>query len=197
MPRDDYRYAREAMDRMNSAASTEAGYGSRASGAYLDRATSFDASESLNRYARGAWGSISEALGHQLRDLKGSSVGAGRFDSGFFDEDTGEVVNRATSQFSNAIAQQSMGALAAEQRNTESLGNFGSEARGNAMDLYTSEREIQENAYRDNEERKRRRRQGIGSAIGGLLGAGVGAMAGGPAGASVGWQAGSGIGGAF
>lgn len=186
-----------ARRRQDESIDDESRYGKTASDAYLDRATNFDASESLNTYARGAWGSISDALGHQLSDLKGSAVGAGRFDSGFFDEDSGEVVNRATDQFSNAIARESMNALSAEQRNTESLAGFGSRRSENASDMIGQRYEMEENAAREEAERKRRRRSGIGSAIGGVLGGVGGFLVGGPAGAGAGVKLGSGLGGSL
>jgi hypothetical protein len=162
--------------RQNAQLDREEGYGERGTDAYLGAAENFDASGALNQYARGAWGSISEALGTQLQSLRGNAVGAGRFDSGFYDEDQGELVNRATGQFSNAIAQQSMGALAAQQRNTEGLGEFASERSGRALDLTAAQREEEENAFREEQARKRRRRSGIGSAIGGILGAAAGSV---------------------
>lgn len=190
-------YSRTGLRRrQNRQITREGAYGEQATDAYLDAATNFDASQALNQYARGAWGSISEALGDQLRDLSGSAVGAGRFDSGFYDEDQGTLVNRATSQFSNAVSQQAMNALAAQQRNTESLGAFGTRRAENELDLTAAQREEEENAFREEQARKRKRRGGIGSAIGGLLGAAGGFFVGGPGGAAAGAKLGSGLGGA-
>lgn len=182
--------------RQNAQLDREEGYGTRGTEGYLDAAENFDASSALNTYAKGAYGSISEALGHQLQDLSGDAVGAGRFDSGFYDEDQGVLVNNATRQLTNAIAGQSMNALAAQQRNTESLGDFGTRRSENAYDITAAQREEEENAFREEQERKRRRRGGIGSAIGGILGAGAGFVFGGPAGAAAGTKLGSGLGGA-
>lgn len=172
----------------------ESQYGERGTTDYLDRAEHFDASAALNKYAGGAWNSIQTALKSTLADTRGRSVGAGRFDSGFLDEDQGEVINRATSQFSNDIAQQSMGALAAEQRNTESLGNFGNERSGRATDLLLSRSEQVQNDAREEEERRRKSRGGIAGALGGALGAAGGFLVGGPAGAMAGYNIGSGVG---
>ncbi len=184
-------------DQQQQQLDTEQGYGRRASDAYLDRATNFDASGALKEYARGAWGSISEALGQQLRDLSGRAVGAGRFDSGFYDEDQGYLVNNATRQFSNALSSQAVNALGLQQRNTEGLGSFGSRARENAFDMTAEQRAFEENAYREEQARKRRRRAGIGSAIGTALGAGAGLFLGGPAGVGPGATLGGGLGGAI
>jgi hypothetical protein len=172
----------------------ERGYGSRGTRDYLSRAENFDASTALNKYAQGAWGSIQTALGDTLKAETGKSVGAGRFDSGFLDEDKGVVINRATQQFSNDLAQQSLGAASLDLRNTESLGQFGNERSGRATDLLLSRSEQVQNDARAEEERRRKSRGGIAGAIGGALGAGVGFFAGGPAGAAAGWNVGSSVG---
>lgn len=173
------------------------GYADRGIGDYLSGAESFDASKALNNYAQGAWGSISTALKKQLQDLSGSAVGAGRFDSGFYDEDQGVLVDNALSTFSNDLAQQSMNAASLQQRNTEGLGQFGQNQAGEARDLVASRYETDLNTERDEAERKRRKRSGVWGTIGGALGAGAGFLAGGPTGASAGWGIGSSIGGAL
>lgn len=148
----------------------EGAYGKTASDAYLSRAQNFDASSALNKYSQGAWGSISSALGDQLTAETGKAVGAGRFDSGFFDEDKGVVINRATQQLSDSIAQQSLNAASLDQRNTESLGSFGSERAGRATDLLLSRSEQVQNDAREEAERKRKSRGGIAGAIGSVVG---------------------------
>lgn len=146
---------------------------------YEEWANSFDASKQLNQYAQGAWGSISDALKTELEGERGRAVGQGRLDTGFYDEDRGTIYNRATKQMSDALAGQSLNALNTTVGVKQQYG------------------EQLENDYRENQARKRQKKRGIGSLIGGVLGAGVGAIAGGPAGAGVGWTAGSSIGGAF
>lgn len=149
----------------------------------------FDPSSYLNTYAQGAWGSISDALKNQLTTLKGQSVGAGRLNTGFYDEDNGAVINQATKQFNDSIAQQSMGALNAKQRATDTY-----------ADLLTGRREELENDYRSAEERKRKNKSGIGGAIGGVLGGTVGSIFPGVgtwAGAALGSGLGSAIGSRF
>ena len=74
---------------------------------YDRRALAFDPQESLNRYATGAWDTIQHGVGgmdDQLRDLRGSAVGSGRLDTGFFDEDQGAVINRGLQSFGSALA---------------------------------------------------------------------------------------------
>lgn len=177
--------------------STAAGYGDQANADYLHGAENFDASKSLNTYAKGAFGSISNALNTQINQIKGSAVGAGRFDSGFVDQDSTDATTRIMNDFSNNIAQQSLGAAQLQQRNTEGLAQFGQGQQGTANDLLASRREELENNAREEEQRKRQKRAGIGGAIGGVLGAAGGFIAGGPAGAMGGYKAGSAIGSAF
>jgi hypothetical protein len=165
-------------------------YGDRATQDYLGAAENFDASKALNKYATGAWGSISTALGHQLDDLSGSAVGAGRFDSGFFDQDKGVVVNRALSQFSNDIAGQSMNAAGLQQRNTESLGSFANERTGMGNDLLAARSEQVQNDARAEAERQRKKKGGLLSGIGTAIGYGLGGPVGGAVGGAIGSYAG-------
>lgn len=180
-----------------AAQGTAAGYGNAANASYYNNLENFDASSAIKDYATGAWGSISEGLNQTLDRLKGESVGAGRFDSGFFDQDQGQVVNTATGQLANSVAQQAVTAAGMQQRNNEAIGAFGAQQQGIGNDLLVSRREELENNYREEQERKRKRRSGIGGAIGGVLGGIGGFIAGGPAGAAGGYKAGTAIGGAF
>lgn len=173
----------------------QTGYGDEGTQDFLGRAKNFDASTALNTYAGGAWGSIKQGLDASLQAETGKAVGAGRFDSGFFDEDKGVVINRATDQLSNAIAGQSMNAVAADQRNTESLGQFANARTEMGNDLLMSRSEQVQNDARAEAERKRKKAGGIGSLIGGALGAAGGFMVGGPAGAYTGYGIGSSVGG--
>lgn len=178
---------------------TEAGYGSDASSAYLERAKSFDPQAAVSQYAQGAWGSISDALKKQLSDTRGGAVGAGRYDSGYLDEDQGTVINQATKQLSDSIAQQSVAASGQSLANTTAMGNFGQGATQDANELLSGQREFQYNKEREDAERARKKRSGIGSAIGGVIG-GAGAFlatGGNPLAAYAGYKGGSAIGGAF
>jgi hypothetical protein len=156
------------------------GRGQAAGDAYEEWAQGFDAGDAVNEYARGAWGSISDRIGKQLDTLRGSAVGAGRLDTGFFDEDQGEVMQAGMRDFSHAVSQQAMGAAQLDASVQQNYGSYGERARGNATDLLMSRREEEENNYREAEERKRRRRGGI--------------VVGGPAGAAAGWKGGQKVG---
>lgn len=175
----------------------ERGYGNAASDAYLSRATNFDASASLNQYAKGAYNTISTGLKQTLGNLSGSAVGAGRFDSGFYDEDQGVVINNATQQLNDSIAQQSVAAAGLQQQNDAGLGQFGQRYTEDANDLLMSRSEQVQNDAREAAERARRKKRGIGSAIGAVVGGVGGFFAGGPKGAVGGAKAGAQIGGGF
>lgn len=171
--------------------------GRRATAGYLDRAENFDASQALNEWAKGAYGTVSQQISDELKSLRGQAVGAGRLDTGFFDEDQGTVVNRNLANFNQALSQQALGAAGLDLRNAEGLGAFGERATENATDLLMSRREEVENAAREDEARKRRKRSGIGGFIGGALGAAGGFVLGGPAGAATGWKLGSSAGSSY
>jgi hypothetical protein len=98
----------------------------------------FDPQASLNTYATGAWDSILNQAGgmkDQLRDLAGSSVGAGRVDSGLFDEDRGEVMNRGMESFGSALAQQGMNAASLRASTLNSAAGFQEEEQNRYLEL--------------------------------------------------------------
>jgi hypothetical protein len=100
------------------------------------------------------------------------------------------VINRATQQFSNDLAQQSLGAASLDLRNTESLGQFGNERSGRATDLLLSRSEQVQNDARAEEERKRKNRSGLLGGIGTAIGYGLGGPVGGYIGGAIGSYAG-------
>jgi hypothetical protein len=172
---------------------TEAGYGSDATSSYLARAKAFDPQAAVSTYAQGAWGSISDALKKTLSDTRGGAVGAGRYDSGYLDEDQGTVINQATKQLSDSIAQQSVAASGQALSNNSAMGQFAESTTQDANELLASERERQANA----DEQKKKARAAKGSAIGTGIGAIGGAFFGGPVGAGIGGTIGGALGGLF
>lgn len=66
----------------------------------------FDPSAAGKTFAGGAYGDFKRNLGTELRNLTNTSVGAGRFRTGLFDEDQGRVVNQLGETFDDKIAQQ-------------------------------------------------------------------------------------------
>lgn len=152
----------------------------------IDRDLNYDASSALNRYAQGAWSSVSQGLKQTLADTRGAAVGAGRFDTGYLDEDQGTVIRQTADDFGNRLAQQSM--------NAESLTQ---DVRGRGSDMLWGRGEQVMNDQREQDARKRQKKRGIFGAIGTVLGGVGGAILGGPAGAAAGGKIGGMIGGAF
>lgn len=171
---------------------TESGFGNDATQTYLARAKAFDPQAAVNQYAQGAWGSISDALKNTLKDVRGSAVGAGRYDSGFLDEDQNTVESQAIRDLTNSIAQQSVAASGQTLANNNALGQFGLSTTQDANDLLASEREFQANQA----EQRKRNRASKGGAIGGALGTAAGAIRG-LVGAGIGGSIGSALGGLF
>ena len=98
----------------------------------------FDPQASLNTYATGAWDSILNRVGgmkDQLRDLAGSSVGAGRLDSGLFDEGRGEVMNRGMESLGSALAQQGVNAAGLKASTLNSAAGFQEGEQNRYLDL--------------------------------------------------------------
>jgi hypothetical protein len=121
-----------------------------------------------------------------LADTRGRSVGAGRFDSGYLDEDQGMVIRQTANDFSNNLAAQ---ALQAEGL-TQSVRGRGEEGLfSRAGQIVSDERE--------RAAQKRKKKRGIFGAIGTALGGVGGFLVGGPAGAAAGAKIGGSIGGAF
>lgn len=112
---------------MTQATSTAGAQSTAASGQYAKDNASFDPSAAFQTYAKGAEGDFNTQLGQQLKTLSGSAVGQGRFDSGFYDEDQGQVVRNVASDFNNKIQQ---GALTASGQRLSQIGQEGQYAQG-------------------------------------------------------------------
>lgn len=170
-------------------------WGNTANQAYLDRSLNFNAGEAINRYAQGAWGQLKGQFDKNLMSLKGNSVGAGRLDTGFFDEDTGDLYRSTVSDFGDAISRQAVAGAGLDLENNRGLSQFGANQQGEYADMLMSRREEVTNNDREKNERKRKKKRGIAGAIGGVIG-GVGgfiASGGNPAGAYAGYKIGRGV----
>src|SRR5687768_11547478 len=77
--------------------------GAEAEGVYGDYMKTFDASKGLNEWASGAYKDVAEGLGKTLERMSGQAVGAGRFNTGLFDADQGEVVRATQRDFSTEL----------------------------------------------------------------------------------------------
>lgn len=163
--------------------------GQQATEDYLDRARAFDARAGLNEWASGAFSMLSGDLNRTLGDMAGQATGAGRLNTGFFDEDRGQVIQNVMRDFSQALAQQAMAAQGMQLQNDQALGAYGQRMTETGMEGLQARREEQIN----NERERAARRRARGAAIGGLLGQvagsflpGVGPTVGGMIGGAIG-----------
>lgn len=194
-------YGLDANNARNNAAMTAAGTaGSAAEGEGYARTSNFDPSAAIAKYATGAWDTVLNdpvsGLKRSLSDLRGSAVGAGRLDTGFFDQDTGDVINNATRGFQNSLASTAVTGARMQQENNASLLGYGQNKTNQYLDLLTANREQQTQDAREKAERKRKKKRGIGSLIGGAIGAIGGSFIPG-VGTAAGWGLGSAAGGSF
>lgn len=65
---------------------------------------SFDPTNAINTWAKGAWGLTQQGLTEQLRELRADAGGRHRLNTGWFDEDQGRVVRDVTGNFTNQLA---------------------------------------------------------------------------------------------
>ncbi|KKN26115.1 hypothetical protein LCGC14_0877970 [marine sediment metagenome] len=138
---------------------------------YLEGATNFDPTASVERYGQAAYRGFERNLGRKMETLRGSAVGAGRLDTGFQTEDEDRVVTDLGERYHDSLARQSLGATALEQRNLEGVGAYGAGQQNSYLDLISGQldRETAE---------KNAKKKLIGDVLGSLFGAG-GRIAGG------------------
>lgn len=116
---------------MGQAIAGEGASSSAATSRYLTDSAAFDPGQAYKSWATGAFGDFQTGLTKNLRDLGGKAVGAGRFDSGFFDEDQGQLVRDMSSDFSNKLVQ---GSLTASGQRLSQLGQEGQFAEQQSQD---------------------------------------------------------------
>lgn len=126
----------------------------------------FDPDAAFRTSAEGAMGDFRREMSDQLRDLTGSAVGAGRLNTGFFDEDRGEVATRLGGQFQDRLAQGAMQTAGMRQQQLGQMGQMAGQRQNRYLELLTGKMD------RDtgNENARRDRRTGLLSAGAGLLG---------------------------
>ena len=161
-----------------------------------ERLRGFDANAGFDRWMQGAQSRVSDRLRRTLRDTAGEATAAGRFDTGFFDEDRGTVIRNVMDDFNNTVAERALQAQGQQLDATRSLGEMGGRRRERALDLMTAERQfaVEEEARRRAERRARRGAWGqvAGAVIGGTLGSVVPGI-----GTKIGATLGAGLGGSF
>lgn len=149
---------------------------------YLRRARSYDPQASFERSANAARVGYRKQLQRDLRDEEGAAVGAGRLDTGFYDEDRGEVIRRSDESFNRELAGMALNTEGLRLRNQEGLGQYGQFASNRYLDILTG------GLDRAEAEAEARRKRGsfLGRLGRGIVGAAGGFVAGGPAGAVAG-----------
>lgn len=184
----------------------KAGTGATASGTaaqdqYLKTAQAFDPTSAIQKYAGAQWDTAindpTQGLKRQLSDLGGKSVGAGRLDTGFYDEDQGDIIKDTMRGYGNSVASTAVRGAEMGQQNNQDLGAYGERQSQLGLDVAGERYSQLQNNAAEKAARARGKKRGIGSAIGGVLGGVGGFFAGGPAGAMSGAKLGSDIGGGF
>lgn len=164
--------------------------GNQAEDEYYNRATSFDAQESMNTAAEGAYGVIKPQIRDELARRRAGSVGRGRLDTGFQDIDEREVIRRGDEHLRNTVASNALQGTALQLQNDQGIGAYGERTSTRGMDMLSAERDREA----AEEEAERQRKASRWGALAGLAG-GVAGTVFGPAGAALGnrvgkWAAG-------
>ncbi len=131
---------------------------------YLEGATSFDPTESLERYGEASYRGFERNLGREMETLRGSAVGAGRLNTGFQTEDEDRVVTDLAERYQDSLARQSLGATSLELRNLEGVGAYGAGQQNTYLDL------ISGGLDRETSERNAKKKL-LGNVLGGAFGA--------------------------
>lgn len=132
---------------------------------YLDQAMRFDPSAALQQYGQAAYGDFERKLKRAVADLGGRAVGAGRLDTGFYDEDQGRLVSDLARQYQEALGSRALEAAQMNLSRLQGIGSYGAAARNTYLDMLASQMD------REEAERNARRRlwtdafgSGLGSA---------------------------------
>lgn len=128
--------------------------GAAAAGAqakYAGDNAGFDPEAAFRTSAQGAYGTFATQLGQTLRNLGGKAVAAGRFDSGFYDQDQGQVIRDVSSDFTNNLNTRALDAAGMRLSQIGQEGNYALQQSGQYDDLLSGglDRETaQQNAKR-------------------------------------------------
>jgi hypothetical protein len=171
-----------ATEQAYTGATARQGAGARsAEDSYLSADAEFDPRQALNEYARGASADFSRQLGDELGKLRDSSAGGGRLNSGFFDEDQGQVVTELGSRFQADLNRHALDTAGMRQRQIEGRGAYAQNANQDYHDMLAGQ--LDRETARENARRQQR-----GAVIGGIAkvaGAAAGSVFG-PVGAAAG-----------
>lgn len=134
----------------------------------------FDPGAAFNTFATGAWSGAQAGFKENLRDLKGAAAGSGRLDTGFYDDDVGELARSTMDDFGRTIAGASLNVAGMQQNQNQFLGGQAMESENRYLDMLSGERDRQDAI----EEAKANRKQQGKSALWGAVGGGLGSFLG-------------------
>lgn len=95
----------------------------------------FDPTQNLKTYGAAAAGDFDKTLKRSVSDLQGSAVGAGRLNTGFYDQDQGRLVTDLAGQYQRDLASHAMEASGQKLRATESAASMNEEEQNRYLEL--------------------------------------------------------------
>ena len=101
--------------------------------------TNFDPMAYLTTYGQGVAGAFNDTLNTQLRNLKGSAVGAGRLNTGFYDQDVGTLAKSIAGQYTNQLEQGAMQAAGMKLGATEQAASEQEDEQNRWLDMVTGQ----------------------------------------------------------
>lgn len=177
---------------LDAAQGSAAGYADQAGGAAISQMLSFDPTDAIRTYADAQWSGAQEGLKRQLGDLAGSAAGSGRLDTGFYDQDRGEVIRNVMGDYSRGVASTALDATRMRMSNTNQLAGMGMEYAGMSADLASGamdRRQAEITAAAEEKAAGRARKRGMWGKAAGVVGGAVF----GPAGAVIGDRVAKGV----
>lgn len=182
--------------RINAAASTAGQNANTAESTYLQQATQFNPTQAVKDYSTAAYDATSQNIRDQLNTLAGDDVNQGRINTGFYDEDRGQVVNRNLADYNSKVANAAYSATGYQLANQQGLASNAENQENTYMSTLRGNQQYQEEQAADAADRARKKKSGIGSLIGGVLGGTIGSIVPG-LGTATGATLGAGLGGGF
>lgn len=165
------RGARDLENRYLEGLGEEYGKGRESEDEYWKRISSFDPTEAIGKYAEGAWSDISQQMDLQLRDLEGQSVGAGRLDTGFYDEDIGEVAKEGRRAMAAGISRASISGAQMNLQQLQQMGTFAMSTRNRYFDLLSGGMDWNTSMANLDRQKKADKWKAVGDVVGGVTGA--------------------------
>lgn len=183
-------------NRINTAAGKAGENADLAESTYLKQATTFNPTQAVKDYSTAAYDATSQNIRQQLAQLAGDDVSQGRINTGFYDEDRGEVMNRNLADYNSKVASAAYNATGYQLQNQEGLARNAEDNTNTFMSTMRGNQQSMQQQAEDKAARARKKKSGIGSLIGAGLGAAIGSVVPG-VGTMAGAQLGQGLGGGF